>query len=282
MTIYKCEKCNFIDENKALYQRHLKTTKHKRNMGEIENVKSIPKVSKEYHSSIPKVSQDDILYECEYCDATFKHNNNKYRHQKYSCKARINQERILQEMKENHRLELIQRDKRIDDLSKKLDKAMERIGNITNNNTVNNNNHSRNLNITINAYGNEDISYLKDGDWLKMLTNPKDSIVNLFLETHFNPEHPENTNIRLRNRNSKFLEVHDGDNWKNKVKKKMLNEIADDKQGILDDKFARSDDIQNTMSDKQKVNHEVYHDETYCDDRKEIVDEIEGILMDNN
>ncbi len=177
---------------------------------------------------------------------------------------------------------LQEKDKRIQNLMKQLDKALERIGNITNNNTVNNNNHSRNLNITINAYGNEDISYLKDGDWLKMLTNPKDSIVNLFLETHFNPEHPENTNIRLRNRNSKFLEVHDGDNWKNKVKKKMLNEIADDKQGILDDKFARSDDIQNTMSDKQKVNHEVYHDETYCDDRKEIVDEIEGILMDNN
>ena len=152
--------------------------------------------------------------------------------------------------------------------------------NTTNNTTNNNINNSRNLNITINAYGNEDISYLKNGDWLKMLTNPQDSIVNLFLETHLNPEHPENNNIRIRHRNSKYLEVHDGDNWKNKKKKKMLSEIVDDKQSILDDKFIKDDDLQSSMSDRQKEAHSVFHDEVYYDNRKDIIDDIEGKLLD--
>lgn len=271
MPIYECKKCNFITDIKTHYERHVNTNKHQRNMGEIEVEKGIPKVSFKYHLSIPEVSkttQESILYECDYCDATFKHINNKYRHQKHSCKAK----KTLEE-----------KDKRIEELEKKLYDALLRIGNITNNNTTNNNNinNSRNLNITINAYGQEDISYLKDGDWLKMLTKPQDSIVNLFLETHFNPEHPENSNIRLRNRNSKFLEVHDGDNWKNKKKKKMLSDIADDKQGILDDRYAKDEELQNEMTERQRSGHAYFHDEMYYNNKKEIMDEMEGVLLDN-
>ena len=179
------------------------------------------------------------------------------------------------------------KDKRIEELEKLLNEAMNKISNITNNNTTNNNtnnttnnniNNSRNLNITINAYGNEDLSYLKDGDWLKMLTKPQESIVNLFLETHFNTDHPENSNIRLRNRNSKFLEVHDGENWKNKRKKKMLSEASDEKRDILDAKF---DKLQDDMTERDKENHATYHDEMYDNHKKDIVEEFEGIILDN-
>lgn len=285
MTIYNCEKCCFITENNYDYQKHIKTKKHLKNVGEIENVKRYPKVTTLSSSCHPKVttlsssydniitkSTDTVLYECDYCDATFKHRQNKYRHQSQNCKAKINQTKIIEQMEERY-------EKRIEHLEKLLDKAMKHINNTTNNNTVNND-HSRNLNITINAYGQEDLSYLKDGDWLKMLTNPPDSIVNLFLETHFNPEHPENSNIRLRNRNSKFLEIHDGDNWKNRKKKKMLSEIADDKQGILDDKFIKAEDIQNSMSERQKHAHSTFHDEAYYDNKKDIIEDIEAKLLD--
>ena len=186
---------------------------------------------------------------------------------------------MLEELEERHRQELEKRDKTIENLLNKLDDAIKRIGNNTtnSNNTTNNNN----INITINTYGQEDLSYLKSGDWLKMLTKPEDSIVNLFLETHFNPEHPENSNIRLRNRNSKFLEVHDGDNWKNKKKKKMLSEIADDKQGILDDRFTKDEDIQNEMTERERSGHAYFHDEEYYNNKKEIMDDMEAALLDN-
>lgn len=271
MTIYECKKCNFISENKSLYQRHINTVKHKRNVGEIKDVKTNQKPT----IMQPKDIQDTteiVLYECDYCDAVFKHTQSKYKHQKYRCKAK-------QRMDD--------KDKRIEELEKLLNEAMNKISNITNNNTTNNNtnnttnnniNNSRNLNITINAYGNEDLSYLKDGDWLKMLTKPQESIVNLFLETHFNTDHPENSNIRLRNRNSKFLEVHDGENWKNKRKKKMLSEASDEKRDILDAKF---DKLQDDMTERDKENHATYHDEMYDNHKKDIVEEFEGIILDN-
>ena len=152
MPIYNCEKCCFVTENNYDYQRHIKTKKHMKNSGEIKDAKSIQKISNKYPPSIQKVSNkypisiqkppDDVIYECEYCDATFKHNNNKYRHQKYRCKAK--------KTSDDKDLLLQEKDNQIEHLENLLNKALERIGDTTNNNTVNNNN-SRNLNITINA-----------------------------------------------------------------------------------------------------------------------------------
>lgn len=282
MTIYECKKCKFITEIKTHYERHIKTKKHQMNTGVIEQSKSIPKISIKYHSSITEQPKNSILYECDYCDTCFKHINNKYRHQKYNCKARKTQEMMLQNLEEKHRLELEQRDKTIENLLDKLDTAIKKIGNTTNTtNNINNINNSKNLNITINAYGKEDIKYITKGEWFEMLLDPENSVVKLFLETHFNPEHPENANIRLRNRNSKFLEVHDGDSWKNKKKKKMLSEIADDKQGILDDKFTKDDDIQNELTETQRSGHSRFHDEVYYENKNEIMDEMEAVLLDN-
>ena len=205
MPIYKCEKCCFITQNNYDYQRHIKTKKHLKNVGEIEHVKKYPKdttlssschpkdttLSSSCHDNVTTKLCDDVIYECEYCDATFKHNNNKYRHQKYRCKAKkTSDENVILHQKIEH-------------LEKLLDKAMKHINHTTNNNNTVNNDHSRNLNITINAYGQEDLAYLKDGDWLKMLTNPPDSVVNLFLETHFNPEQPENAKSKIRSKKAK-------------------------------------------------------------------------------
>ena len=286
MSIHNCEECKFITENKRDYQRHIKTKKHQKNVGEIEDDKGIRKVSAEYPKGIRKVSTeypkgirkplDDVIYECEYCDATFKHNNNKYRHQKYRCKAKKTSDENVLLLQEKDK-QIQEHSKRVEYLEKMLNDAMKKI-NTTNINTTNTNCTTNN--IIINGYGKEDISYIKDSEWLKMLTNPRESITKLFLETHFNPEHPENTNIRQRNRNSKFIEVHDGDNWKNKKKKKMLSDVADDKQGILDDKFIKDDDIQNSMSERQKQSHSLYHDEVFYNDKKEIVEEMEACLLD--
>ena len=287
MTIYNCKECNFIEDNNFNYQKHLKTKKHQKNMREIEDDKRSPKTTickpneanckpneanckpneANCKSSIQQC--DNILYECDYCDVSFKHRQSKYKHQKYSCKAKKNQEKTSEE-----NIMLLQR---VEYLEKMLNDAMKKI-NTTNINTTNTNCMTNN--IIINGYGKEDISYIKDSEWLKMLTNPRESITKLFLETHFNPEHPENTNIRQRNRNSKFIEVHDGDNWKNKKKKKMLSDVADDKQGILDDKFIKDDDIQNSMSERQKQSHSLYHDEVFYNDKKEIVEEMEACLLD--
>ena len=89
MSIYNCEECKFITENKRDYQRHIKTKKHQKNVGEIENSKytiNIPQIYHKYTTDIPQ--DDNIIYECDYCDAGFKHKSGKYRHQKNYCKSK--------------------------------------------------------------------------------------------------------------------------------------------------------------------------------------------------
>ena len=273
MTIYECEECKFKSHNNYDYNKHLKTGKHLRNILPQKYTPNVTLLSPKCNPSVtllssPKKRKEIVVYECQYCDACFSHRQNRYRHEKNNCKAKKTSEENVVLQKE------------VLYLREKLDEALKRIGNTTNNNTTNNNNHSRNLNITINAYGKEDISYLKDQEWLKLLRLPENSITKLFLETHFNEEHPENSNIRLTNKNSKYLEVHDGEKWKNKPKKKMLSEIADDKQGVLDEKFSREDDLQNDMTERERNSHAYFHDESYYDNKREIVESLEGVLLD--
>ena len=274
MTIYTCEKCDFKTGLKTNLDRHKNTKKHQKNTGEMEHDKvsqNIPQIYHKYTSNIPQgisnIPQDDnILYECDYCDASFKHKSGKYRHQKNYCKAKKTSE------------ENIILTKKVEYLEKMLNDTMKQIN--TTNNTNCNNDNRVNI-IQINGYGKEDISYLTNEDWMRLASEPRESVQKLFLETHFNSDHPENTNIRQTNKKSKFIEVHDGDNWKNKNKKKILVDIADDKEGILDDKFIKDDDLQNSMSGRQRRNHDRFHDETYERHRDEIVEDMEACLMDN-
>ena len=53
MPIYNCEKCNFITENKYDYQRHVKTKKHLRNTGQLED----PKTNRKPTNMQPKTNQ---------------------------------------------------------------------------------------------------------------------------------------------------------------------------------------------------------------------------------
>jgi len=130
MPIYNCKECNIITEKKTDYEKHIKTKKHQKNTGKTEDVKSHPDVTvltSLCNHSDTLMSSNNVLYECDYCDASFKHRQNKYRHQTYNCKAKKNQLVLIQQMKESHKEEIRK-------LTEKLDKALDRIGNITNNN----------------------------------------------------------------------------------------------------------------------------------------------------
>ena len=52
MSIHNCEECKFITENKRDYQRHIKTKKHQKNVGEIENSKYTINIPQIYHKMI--------------------------------------------------------------------------------------------------------------------------------------------------------------------------------------------------------------------------------------
>ena len=75
-------------------------------------------------------------------------------------------------------------------------------------NNMHNSHNTNNItnNITLQTYGNEDFKYIAQELLQSFQTNPYESIPRLVGLIHFNPEHPENHNVRWINVNKKLLE----------------------------------------------------------------------------
>jgi len=143
-------------------------------------------------------------------------------------------------------------------------KFKNKIIKLENNNTKTtiNNNHNDNKtinnNIIINNYGNESVNYLfikKTCE--KFINKVYKSIPCITKELYFNPAHPENRTIRIRNKKSPFMEVFNGKEWELRYKKKTLEEITDYSKYTIDEMFEylvdKFGDIFNT-----KVRHKIF------------------------
>lgn len=111
-------------------------------------------------------------------------------------------------------------------------------------NQTNNNN---NIQININAYGKEDMSYIKDHPnfkrfMLKCFSQQHNGLCEYVSKKHFHPDHPENHNIRKLNKKDNFIQVHDGKKWKTDFKKiamdDLFTKIAGDFRTFLQEAFS--------------------------------------------
>lgn len=95
------------------------------------------------------------------------------------------------------------------------------------------------ITITINSYGNENLSYLSH-QFIKelCLRSPIPTVIHkLIREIHFNQNHPENFNIKLKNERSKFAEIYTHNTWKKIPKCELITTIIHDKATMIDDVF---------------------------------------------
>ena len=95
-------------------------------------------------------------------------------------------------------------------------------GNVTNNNT-NNNNIQINI---INNFGKENMDYITPGFINRTIQKVYESIPTLLKHIHFNPEHPENHNVRLPNKRDKYMLVRRMDEWKHELKRDVLDSLV--------------------------------------------------------
>jgi len=95
---------------------------------------------------------------------------------------------------------------------------------IINNNTTNTTN-----NILINSFGNENIEYLSNNFYKKLINNHYGE--NIFLklsnEIYLNEVHPENQTIKIDNLNNKFCKVKENNKWVTTTKDAALKKIFD-------------------------------------------------------
>ncbi len=112
-------------------------------------------------------------------------------------------------------------------------KLLEHNGNIhtINNTNCNNTTHNNTINITLNNYGDEDISYITE-------IKPKETLKYLLLQgmsglhdyinyKYCNPEQPQNFTIKYSNDRSKYVSIRDQNVWKRKDKDAVMNELYD-------------------------------------------------------
>ena len=140
-----------------------------------------------------------------------------------------------------------EKDKEIKEIKEQLENIKNIKNNIiknikntnSNNNTkIKNSNLTNNLtnNITINNYGNENISFLTPKFLAKLILSKGmyTFIPNLIKEIHFNKNFPENKNLKITNKKQPYVKVYENGNWKLKDKKEAIKDIVDDKSNLFD------------------------------------------------
>ena len=212
---------------------------------------------------------------CEYCGKTFNTKPNMRRHQKYRCKdnPEFLEQLILEKNQKIKKLEEEKNEWRKEktELYGKMDVLLTKVGNTNIQN-----------NITLNSYGNENLSHLTDALKTTLLKIPYGAIPKMIEAIHFNDEIPENKNIVLKKKEN-LIKVYQGDKWIYKNKEDTLKDLVDSKYMIMDEHYE-----ENKKKEKLETNVEMQYIEFrkfYDNGDKEIVEklkrECEMVLLNN-
>lgn len=103
-----------------------------------------------------------------------------------------------------------------------------------------------NTNIVLNAFGNENTSYIDTG-FIKSLVNsgPIHSISKLLKYIHFNPEHTENHNIQIPNKKNGYAKIYDGTGWQISNKNEAIAHMTDKAYTLLNEHYVGANEYMN-------------------------------------
>ena len=214
-------------------------------------------VSQEVSQSITKVSQkvsQSKCFECEDCGETFNKKNNYYRHRKHYCKERdiFTKNEVMGLLADSKN-----KDKLIKELKNQIEVLLTKVGDT---------NYNQQNIIVINAFGNENMKYIKEGDIAKMINEgPMSSIPRLLKQIHFNPSHKENHNVFIPNKKQKYAKIYNGDKWELQEKNRTIDDMTNKALKTIKYNFDENDN-KHWKKIMTKID----------DDEKIIVDRIEG------
>lgn len=181
-----------------------------------------------------RISKDKInLHSCSICQQTFSHLSGLSRH-RVKCKEIIPKIDILEkEVKELHQQNL--------KLSKEVEclKKSKKDMNIqTQNNTNIEQQNNVNNNIIINCFGRENLEYITDKVIIHCMQHIYGSLPLLIEKIHFDPDHPENHNIKIPNKKLPHAKVlNDKREWQFVQKKEVIHNMMEMGYTMLDEKF---------------------------------------------
>ena len=199
-TKYNCQRCGYNTEVKAHFIKHL-----------TKKIACLPLLNDIDCSSIVKAlsATYEKIHECDKCKKKFSYISGKYRHQK-TCNYKEKEE-SNEELKEQ-----------VKNLTRMIEEMKASPSNNTN---IVNINQQNNITINLSNFSHERIDYI-DREIIKDCLKEMD-IIKLLELVHFDPEHPENHTVRVKNVNQNLLEYHLDGKWvigkKDKVIEDMIN-----------------------------------------------------------
>jgi hypothetical protein len=108
--------------------------------------------------------------------------------------------------------------------------------NNSNNNTTNNI-ETQNV-IVVNAFGNENTEYLTDQIVSKLIQNgPFTCLPKIIERIHFDPDHPENHNIKVTNQKTNYAKIVKDNKWITTNKKQAIDKMIQSGYDILEEKY---------------------------------------------
>jgi hypothetical protein len=163
---------------------------------------------------------------------------------------------------------LDKKDKEMDELRNQVEILIEKTSSntpptTTNCNTNNSNNHietQNNIEIIVNSFGSENIDHLTDQIICKLIkTAPFTSVPQLIEKIHFDPEHPENHNIKITNKKLNYAEIVRNNKWVTANKKKVIDDVIQKSYDLLDEKYTENkDDISEKRQERFQNFQEKY------------------------
>ena len=188
--MFQCKRCCVCLSSKQCLQKHLLKNKECTPSDKsTETNRAVLLDMLKQKKQTNKSKDSNVTFTCNKCQTTFTSRQAKYLHTKSYCKS------ITDAMNNNQVA------------------TQNNTNNVTiiYNNTTNTNN--QNINININNFGSENTNHLTDEFLSKCLFSCNTGIKNLMKEIHFNPQVPENHNIRVYSRKGKILEKYADGGW---------------------------------------------------------------------
>lgn len=207
--VFTCPRCGFITEYTTNYKKHIKLKK-----GCIATVNDVGIEAMEAELHKHKINNNIT---CLICNKKFASNKTLNKH-----------------MNDQHE----SKDKNMAQQIKKLATKLEHLSKkcniiINNNNNINTNNN--NIHININPFLHENINYISKDFFNECGRKITDGvgITELIKEIRFNPNHPENMNVKYHTTKNETLNVYKENRWQVCGKKTTLNEIISNGATLL-------------------------------------------------
>lgn len=208
METFRCKLCNIQFKSKRCLTAHKKSQRHIKHM----------------------TNENSFKHKCG-CGKSYEHRQSLFHHRK-SCMNSLRKETETEKEDEVASLKI-----EMEELKEELKqlKAEKSVTNTTNNNT---NIETQNITINLNAHGCENLDYLGKADLIDSIHHVFKSVPNLISKIYFNPEHPENHNVKITDRRSPYISVYTKEKkWKFFNKRDTVGNMIDTSLMMLDDTF---------------------------------------------